>query len=91
MQIGLRNVGRRKRRSLATALIVALAVGNLLAVLGVAAAATEATRRSWSSHLEDLQVSTSGRDRFDAEAERGDPHHPRSRRGRARAQERRWC
>ena len=31
MQIGLRNVGRRKRRSLATALIVALAVGNLLA------------------------------------------------------------
>ncbi len=70
MQIGLRNVGRRKRRSLATALIVALAVGNLLAVLGVAAAATEASRRSWSSHLEDLQVSTSGRDLFDAEAER---------------------
>ena len=32
MQIGLRNVGRRRRRSLATALIVALAVGNLLAV-----------------------------------------------------------
>ena len=70
MQIGLRNVGRRKRRSLATALIVALAVGNLLAVLGVAAAATEASRRSWSSHREDLQVSTSGRDLFDAEAER---------------------
>lgn len=69
MQIGLRNVGRRKRRSLATALIVALAVGNLLAVLGVAAAATEASRRSWSSHLEDFQVSTSGRDLFDAEAE----------------------
>ena len=70
MQIGLRNVGRRKRRSLATALIVALAVGNLLAVLGVAAAATESSRRSWSSHLEDLQVSTGGRDLFDAEAER---------------------
>ena len=34
MQIGLRNIGRRKRRSLATASIVALAVGNLLAVLG---------------------------------------------------------
>jgi putative ABC transport system permease protein len=70
MQIGLRNVGRRKRRSLATALIVALAVGNLLAVLGVAAAATESSRRSWSGHLEDLQVSTGGRDLFDAEAER---------------------
>jgi ABC-type lipoprotein release transport system permease subunit len=36
----------------------------------VAAAATEASRRSWSSHREDLQVSTSGRDLFDAEAER---------------------
>ncbi len=69
MQIGLRNVGRRKRRSLATALIVALAVGNLLAVLGVAAAATEASRRSWSGHLEDLQVSTGGRDLFDIEAQ----------------------
>ena len=37
MQIGLRNVGRRRRRSLATAVMVALAVGNLLAVLGLAA------------------------------------------------------
>ena len=45
MQIGLRGVGRRKRRSLATALIVALAVGNLLAVLAVAAAATETLAR----------------------------------------------
>ena len=45
MQIGLRSVGRRRRRSLATALIVALAVGNLLAILGLAAAATKATPR----------------------------------------------
>jgi hypothetical protein len=34
MQIGLRGLGRRRRRSLATAVIVALAVGN--AVLGMA-------------------------------------------------------
>ena len=34
-QIGLRGVGRRKRRSLATVLQIALAVGNLLAVLGL--------------------------------------------------------
>lgn len=68
LQIGLRNVGRRKRRSLATAVIVALAVGNLLAVLAMAEAATEATRTSWGDHLEDVQVS-SGR-LFDERAER---------------------
>ena len=69
MQIGLRNIGRRKRRSLATASIVALAVANLLAVLALAAAATEATRTSWGDHLEDLQVSTGGRALLDERAE----------------------
>jgi putative ABC transport system permease protein len=69
-QIGLRNAGRRKRRSLATAVIVALAVGNLLAVLALAQAATDSTRTSWSSHLEDVQVSTSGDVPFDARARR---------------------
>jgi putative ABC transport system permease protein len=68
-QIGLRNVGRRKRRSLATASIVALAVGNLLAVLAVAAAATQSTRAAWGDHLEDVQVSTAGRLPFDEDAE----------------------
>jgi putative ABC transport system permease protein len=34
-QIGLGNVGRRRRRSLSTALVIALAVGTLLAVLGL--------------------------------------------------------
>jgi putative ABC transport system permease protein len=70
MQIGLRNVGRRKRRSLATAAIVALAVGNLLAVLALAQAATDSTRASWGSHLEDVQISTSGRAPFDERARR---------------------
>ena len=34
-QIGLRSVGRRRRRSLATSAVIALAVGTLLAVLGL--------------------------------------------------------
>lgn len=70
MQIGLRSVGRRKRRSLATAAIVALAVANLLAILGLAAAATERSRTSWGDHLEDVRIWTGGRDLFDARAER---------------------
>jgi putative ABC transport system permease protein len=70
MQIGLRNVGRRRRRSLATAVIVALAVGNLLAVLGLVTGVTEATRQGWGDHLEDVQISTGGRALFDERAER---------------------
>ena len=70
VQIGLRNVGRRKRRSLATAAIVALAVGNLLAVLALAQGATDSTRASWGSHLEDVQIATSNRAPFDERARR---------------------
>jgi putative ABC transport system permease protein len=70
MQIGLRSVGRRRRRSIATAAIVALAVGNLLAVMGVAAGATDVTRSEWSDHLEDIRVWTSGRRPFDERAAR---------------------
>jgi putative ABC transport system permease protein len=58
MQIGLRNVGRRRRRSLATALMVALAVGNLLAVLGLAAAVINTTHAGWGEHGEDIKVTT---------------------------------
>ena len=68
MQIGLRGLGRRKRRSLATAVIVAFAVGNLLAVLALAAAATESSRTSWSNHLEDVRLWTTSRQLFDARA-----------------------
>ena len=76
MQIGLRNMGRRKRRSLATALIVALAVGNLLAVLGLADGVTATTRAEWDDHLEDIRIWTTGRAPFDeraAEAIRSTP------------------
>ncbi|HXV57315.1 MAG TPA: FtsX-like permease family protein [Gaiellaceae bacterium] len=69
LQIGLRGVGRRKRRSLATVLIVALAVGNMLAFLALAAAATDATRAAWGDHLEDVRIWTGGRELFDERAE----------------------
>ena len=68
MQIGLRGVGRRRRRSLATALIVALAVANLLAFMALAEGATESTRAGWSSHREDLRLWTSGSRLFDEHA-----------------------
>jgi putative ABC transport system permease protein len=70
MQIGLRGAGRRKRRTLATALVVALAVGNLLAVMGLAAAATETTRGAWAEHVEEIRIWTGGGRPFDDAAGR---------------------
>ena len=57
MQIGLRNVGRRRRRSVATAVMVALAVGNLLAFMGLAAGVSNTTHAEWRDHGEDVKVS----------------------------------
>jgi putative ABC transport system permease protein len=68
MQIGLRGVGRRKRRTLATTLVVALAVGNLLAIMGLAAAATKATRAAWGEHVEEIRIWTGGGTQFDERA-----------------------
>ena len=68
MQIGLRSVGRRKRRTLATALVVALAVGNLLAIMGLAAAATKSTRAAWGEHVEELRIWTGTGRVFDEHA-----------------------
>ena len=70
MQIGLRSVGRRKRRTLATALVVALAVGNLLAITGLAASATKATRAAWAEHIEEIRIWTGGGKPFDERAAR---------------------
>ncbi|MGH3508266.1 MAG: FtsX-like permease family protein [Nocardioidaceae bacterium] len=69
MQIGLRGVGRRKQRSLATGMIVALAVGNLLAVMALADSVSDLTTAEWDDHLEDVRVWTTGRDTFDQRAE----------------------
>lgn len=57
-QIGLRNVGRRRRRSLSTAIMVSLAVGTLLAILGLASGIADASHASWGDHGEDVKVTT---------------------------------
>ena len=67
-QIGLRNVGRRRRRSLSTSLVIALAVGTLLAVLGLVTAAANASRGSWGDHGEDVKIVPVGGRPLDARA-----------------------
>jgi putative ABC transport system permease protein len=67
-QIGLRNVGRRRRRSLSTALVIALAVGTLLAILGLAAAIGNTSRGSWADHGEDVKIDAMGSRLLDARA-----------------------
>jgi putative ABC transport system permease protein len=69
-QIGLRSVGRRRRRSLSTALMIASAVGTLLAVLGMATAVSNASRTSWADHREDVKILAQGPRFFDAAAAR---------------------
>jgi putative ABC transport system permease protein len=56
MQIGLRNLARRKRRSLATMTQVGLAVGILLALLAVGAGADQATRGWFDDNRFDVWV-----------------------------------
>ncbi len=58
MQIGLRNVGRRRRRSIATVAMIALAVGNLLAILGLSAAITHVTHEGWRELGYDIKLAT---------------------------------
>src|SRR5581483_3943700 len=60
VQIGLRNVGRRRRRSVATAVMVALAVGNLLAILALAAGISHTTHVEWGDHGEDIKLLVGG-------------------------------
>jgi putative ABC transport system permease protein len=68
-QIGLRNVGRRRRRSLSTSLVIALAVGTMLAVLGLGTAVANASRGSWGDHGEDVKIVPVGGRLLDARAE----------------------
>ena len=67
-QIGLRNVGRRRRRSLSTAMVIALAVGTLLAILGLATAISNTSRGSWADHGEDVNIIAMGSHMLDARA-----------------------
>ncbi len=70
VQIGLRSIALRKRRSLATVLIIAMAVGNLLAIMALQSAVTETTTTEWGDHLEDVRIWTGGSRPFDQRAER---------------------
>ncbi|HYB15257.1 MAG TPA: FtsX-like permease family protein, partial [Streptosporangiaceae bacterium] len=45
-----------RRRSLSTALVIALAVGTLLAVLGLATAIASTSRGAWADHGEDVNI-----------------------------------
>ncbi|HEX5980407.1 MAG TPA: FtsX-like permease family protein [Thermoleophilaceae bacterium] len=69
-QIGLRSVGRRRRRSLATALIVALAVGNLLGIMALASGVTQVTHAEWDDRDWQITIGSGLRRPLDAEAER---------------------
>ena len=49
-QIGLRGVSRRRRRSITTALQVALAVATLLAFLSLTTSVGNTVNQSWNSY-----------------------------------------
>ena len=59
-QIGLRNVGRRRRRAFSTAVVIALAVGTLLALVGFGTGIANTSRASWHDHGEDFEVDGQG-------------------------------
>ncbi|HSD77796.1 MAG TPA: FtsX-like permease family protein, partial [Solirubrobacteraceae bacterium] len=69
-QIGLRNVGRRKRRVLATAMQVALSVGALLALLALSTSVGNATRQYYDDMRYDIYTSTVATRPFTPEATR---------------------
>jgi putative ABC transport system permease protein len=70
VQIGLRSVGRRRRRSVSTVVIVALAVGNLLGVMALGAGISDVVRSEWDDRRFEISVDTSLRRPFDAGADR---------------------
>ncbi len=59
-QIGLRSVGRRRRRAFSTAVVIALAVGTLLALVGFGTGVASTSRASWHDHGEDFEVDGQG-------------------------------
>lgn len=67
-QIGLRGIGRRKRRSLATAAIVAVAVGNLLAVMALGAGITQVVHEGWDDRDWQILLGSNLRRPLDARA-----------------------
>jgi putative ABC transport system permease protein len=69
-QIGLRGVGRRRRRAFSTVLVIALAVGTLLALVGFGSGVAATSRAAWADHGEDVKVTGQGQRPLGASAER---------------------
>ena len=65
-QIGVRSIGRRKRRSLATIFQIAFAVATLLGVMGLGASVTRLTHQAWGDHHWQVWVGSSLKQPFDA-------------------------
>ncbi len=68
VQIGVRSIGRRKRRSLATIFEVGFAVATLLAVLALGTSVTNLTRAAWRDHGFQIWAGTSMKQPFDRPA-----------------------
>ena len=69
-QIGLRSVARRRRRSLATMVVIALAVGNLLGIMALAKGVTQVTRGEWSDRHWQITLGSNLRRPLGPDAER---------------------
>jgi hypothetical protein len=69
-QIGLRGLSRRRRASISTALVIAFAVGTLLAAQGLATAVTNTSRDSRADHSEDVKITVQGLRPLDTNAAR---------------------
>ena len=69
-QIGIRSVTRRTRRSLATVVQIALAVGTLIGVLALMNSVTSTTEAAWNQLHYDLDLNTVVGKPLDTEADR---------------------
>jgi putative ABC transport system permease protein len=69
-QIGVRSVTRRTRRTLATVVQIALAVGTLIGVLALMNSVTTTTEAAWNQLHYDLDLNTVVGKQLDAKADR---------------------
>jgi putative ABC transport system permease protein len=67
-QIGLRSLGRRRRRAFSTVLVIALAVGTLLALVAFGSGVAKGSRASWGDHGEDVNITAQGQRSLGARA-----------------------
>jgi putative ABC transport system permease protein len=68
-QIGIRSVGRRKRRSIATVFQIAFAVATLLAVLALGTSVSNLTHEGWRDHGWAIWLGSSLHPPLDAKAD----------------------